>query len=173
MERIVAEIYLTTVKLLRYITLQIILTLVILAVSFIVYWTYRPYSSAFLNFLELISSVSSSIILLLGLLFYNEQFKTEEQKFVIAMIILVLVMGTTLFVFLGALNELGRQCGKRRRNPTIKLDDCSSINGKQKSTFMLPESDAMHSRSMLSQDGSTSRISLGTTERRELRPNDI
>ncbi|KAI9137008.1 hypothetical protein BKA69DRAFT_68271 [Paraphysoderma sedebokerense] len=83
-----------------YITLQIALTLAILLGSFILYWSCKPYAYNMLNFVEVQSTIHSMIILMLGLLFYNEQFKSEEQKTMITFVTLFFVFSFVLSVIL-------------------------------------------------------------------------
>ncbi|KAI9136862.1 hypothetical protein BKA69DRAFT_78336 [Paraphysoderma sedebokerense] len=77
----------------RYTTLQILLTIFLCLFAYATYWRYKPYNHMTLNYLEILSVVSSGLILGFGLLLYNQEFPSEKNRFVISILLLLLIFG--------------------------------------------------------------------------------
>ncbi|KAI9141343.1 hypothetical protein BKA69DRAFT_416759 [Paraphysoderma sedebokerense] len=77
----------------RLLLAQIMSMLVILHVSFVFYWSFRPYAYQSLNYLELAGIACSKIVLLGGIMFHVPPLITEKERKLLSNSIVALVIG--------------------------------------------------------------------------------
>ncbi|KAI9139213.1 hypothetical protein BKA69DRAFT_687342 [Paraphysoderma sedebokerense] len=81
----------------RYTGLQIILTLALLFVSFLVLREYSPYSYKRLNHLEALSHVCAMVVLALGLPFHLDQFRSFVYQHILMLLIIFVICSFIVF----------------------------------------------------------------------------
>ncbi|KAI9138658.1 hypothetical protein BKA69DRAFT_761699 [Paraphysoderma sedebokerense] len=81
--------------------------LVILQISFVFYWKFRPYAYQSLNYLELAGIACSTAVLLAGIIFHVPPSIAEDARKSLSTAILVLMIGYLVTILFAVMYEYG------------------------------------------------------------------
>ncbi|KAI9137938.1 hypothetical protein BKA69DRAFT_839063 [Paraphysoderma sedebokerense] len=109
----------------RYISFQIVLTVLTLMITFFMTLKYQPYTHMNLNYLELYSLGSNIVILNLGFLFYNNQLTPTLKAIAIDVVLAVIASFILAVVFASAYemkNQFRRLVAKQVSSSNPQID---------------------------------------------------